>query len=135
MARRKPTRQDAEVSPVRYPAHWEADVALRDGSTAHLRPITPEDAEALQRFHRAQSPQSIYFRFFAPMAELSAGDLERFTNVDYIDRVAIIVMRRDEIIGVRRLDRLEDGRSAEVAFHLSARHPAQGIGSLRLDTL
>src|SRR5690625_691643 len=112
MARRKPTRQDAEVSPVRYPAHWEADVALRDGSTAHLRPITPEDAEALQRFHRAQRPQPIYFRFFAPMADLSAGDLERFTNVDYIDRAAITVTRREEISGRRRFDCLDDRQTA-----------------------
>src|SRR5690625_887934 len=77
MARRKTTERNEAPSVAPYPAHWEADVALRDGTTAHLRPITPSDAQALQRFHRAQSPQSIYFRFFAPMAELSPGDLER----------------------------------------------------------
>ena len=32
-----------------YPSHWEADVVLRDGATAHLRPISPEDAAELQR--------------------------------------------------------------------------------------
>ena len=41
-------------APPRYPAHWEADVVLADGGTAHLRPITPADADALQRFHMAQ---------------------------------------------------------------------------------
>src|SRR5690625_1542665 len=128
MARRKTTERKEAPSVAPYPAHWEADVALRDGTTAHLRPITPSDAQALQRFHRAQSPQSIYFRFFAPMAELSPGDLERFTNVDHTDRVAIIVVRREEIIGVGRFDRLEDGRTAEVAFNVSDHHHGQGFG-------
>ncbi len=50
-----------------YPLHWEADVVLRDGATAHLRPITADDADALQRFHVHQSPDSTYLRFFAPM--------------------------------------------------------------------
>src|SRR5690625_7310148 len=69
------------------------------------------------------------------MAQLSAGELGRFTNVDYIDRVAIIVMRREEIIGVGRFDRLEDGRTAEVAFNVSDSHHGQGIGSVLLDHL
>jgi hypothetical protein len=46
-----------------YPQHWEADIVLRDGGTAHLRPITPQDAEALQRMHLAQSPESTFMRF------------------------------------------------------------------------
>jgi hypothetical protein len=29
------------------PRHWEADVLLRDGRTAHIRPIQPEDRELL----------------------------------------------------------------------------------------
>src|SRR5690625_2707682 len=129
MARRKTTQHSEEVSQVQYPAHWEADVALRDGSTAHLRPITPADAAALQRFHRAQSPESTYYRFFSAMSELSPADLKRFTTVDHVDRVAIIVLRRDEIIGVGRFDRLDDGKTAEVAFNVSDSHQGQGIGS------
>ena len=47
---------EARTSSSPYPEHWEADVVLRDGGTAHLRPITPADADALQAFHVAQSP-------------------------------------------------------------------------------
>ena len=40
------TAQDTQMSPDSatprdYPEHWEADVLLRDGRTAHLRPIRP----------------------------------------------------------------------------------------------
>ena len=53
-----------------YPWHWAADVVLRDGATMHIRPIRPDDADALQRMHLAQSPESVYFRFFAPVPRL-----------------------------------------------------------------
>ena len=48
-----------------YPAHWEADVVLRDGGTAHLRPILPGDADRLRRFHARLSDETIYIRFFS----------------------------------------------------------------------
>ena len=43
-----------------YPVHWEADVVLRDGGTAHIRPITPEDAERLVHFYEQVSDESKY---------------------------------------------------------------------------
>jgi acyl-CoA synthetase (NDP forming)/RimJ/RimL family protein N-acetyltransferase len=117
-----------------YPAHWEADVVLRDGGTAHLRPIVPDDADALQRFHVSQSPESIYLRFFAPMPRLSAGDLHRFTHVDQVDRVAFICTVGDEIVGVGRYDRVEP-TIAEVAFNISDAHHGRGLGSVLLEHL
>src|SRR5699024_11901748 len=88
---RRRTREEERSGPA-YPSHWEADIALRDGSAAHLRPIRPTDAEALQDFHQRQSDHSRYLRFFAPMPRLSPRDLDRFTHVDHVDRVAFIVL-------------------------------------------
>lgn len=119
---------------VPYPAHWEADIALRDGSAAHLRPILPSDAEALQRFHRRQSEQSRYLRFFAPMPELSPRDLERFTVVDHRDRVALVVLHGQDIIAVGRYDRIAPAQ-AEVAFNVSDHDQGKGLGSVLLEHL
>ena len=119
---------------VRYPSEWEADVVLVDGSTAHLRPIRPEDADDLQRFHVAQSAESIYLRFFAPMPRLSDRDLYRFTNVDHDERVALVITMGGEIIGVGRYDRI-DGNAAEVAFNISDHHHGRGLGSVLLEHL
>ena len=69
--------------PPGYPVAWEADVVLRDGTVAHVRPITPDDADGLREFHAGQSEESIYMRFFAPLRELSNRDVDRFTVVDY----------------------------------------------------
>ena len=122
------------VTMTHYPAHWEADVVLRDGGTAHLRPIVPSDADALQAMHRAQSPESIYLRFFAPMPQIPAKDLDRFVTVDYRDRVAFVMIVGDELIGVGRYDRI-DADSAEVAFNIADSHQGRGIGSILLEHL
>ncbi|WP_298989173.1 GNAT family N-acetyltransferase [uncultured Pseudokineococcus sp.] len=122
-----------------YPRHWEADVLLRDGGTAHLRPITPADAEALQRFHVAQSPESVYLRFFSAMPRLSERDLRRFTRVDHVDRVALVATIGDDIVGIGRFDRLDEGdggrATAEVAFNIADAHQGRGLGSVLLEHL
>ena len=117
-----------------YPAYWEADVILRDGATAHLRPIDPEDRALLDRFHSSQSENSIYLRFFSYKPRLSERELERFTTVDHVDRVCFILLLGGSIIGVGRYDRTSE-RAAEVAFMISDAHQGRGIGSILLEHL
>jgi len=118
-----------------YPAHWEADVVLRDGTTAHLRPITPQDAQALQEMHKHQSEASVYLRYFTYKSSLTPKELERFTNVDHSNRVAFTVVRGTKIIGVGRYDRLDNPLEAEVAFNVSDEYQGTGIGSILLEHL
>ena len=118
-----------------YPAHWEADVLLRDGATARLRPVSPDDADALQQMHQGQSQDSIYFRYFTYKSQLSAKELERFTVVDYVDRVAFVVLLGDELMGIGRYDRLGDSTEAEVAFNIADAHQGRGLGSILIEHL
>ncbi len=120
--------------PLGYPTAWEVDVVLRDGSVAHVRPITPEDADRLRAFHQGQSDESVYLRFFAPLRELSDRDVQRFTTVDHDSRVALVATVRGDIVGVGRFDRTE-GRTAEVAFNISDGFQGRGIGSVLLEHL
>ena len=94
----------------------------------------PSDADGIRRFHAAQSDESIYLRFFAPLRQLSDNDVHRFTHVDYADRVALVATMREEIIGIGRYDRI-DARSAEVAFNISDHFQGKGIGSVLLEHL
>jgi RimJ/RimL family protein N-acetyltransferase len=126
--------EDDTSSPKGYPEHWEADVLLRDGRTAHLRPILPEDAEGLVEFYSHVSKESKYFRFFAPMPTLSERDVARFTQVDYHDRVAFVMTVAERIIGVGRYDVVEKGQ-AEVAFLVQDAHQGRGIAQLLLEHL
>jgi acyl-CoA synthetase (NDP forming)/RimJ/RimL family protein N-acetyltransferase len=122
------------VSNREYPRHWEADVLLRDGRPCHLRPIRPDDADALRQFHGSLSAETIYFRFFAPYPELSDADVERFTVVDHDDRVAFVATRSGQIVGVGRYDRI-DAVSAEVAFTVRDDFQGKGLGSVLLEHL
>jgi acyl-CoA synthetase (NDP forming)/RimJ/RimL family protein N-acetyltransferase len=128
-----PDKYDLEL-PDGYPAEYEADVVLRDGATAHLRPITPDDAELLVAFYARVSETSKYYRFFAPYPQLSERDVARFTQVDYHDRLALIVTVGDEMIGVGRYERT-GRRTAEVAFLIEDAHQGRGLGQLFLEHL
>ncbi|MFB0626840.1 GNAT family N-acetyltransferase [Streptomyces sp. AB3(2024)] len=124
-----------------YPAHWEADVVLRDGGTARIRPITTEDAGRLVSFYEQVSEESKYYRFFAPHPHLSDRDVHRFTHHDYVDRVGLAATIGGEFIGTVRYDRIgPDGRpasapadEAEVAFLVQDAHQGRGVASVLLE--
>ncbi|MER6313202.1 GNAT family N-acetyltransferase [Streptomyces sp. NPDC001581] len=124
-----------------YPAHWEADVVLRDGGTARIRPITTEDAGRLVSFYEQVSDESKYYRFFAPYPRLSDRDVRRFTHHDYVDRVGLAATIGGEFIGTVRYDRIgPDGRpasapadEAEVAFLVQDAHQGRGVASALLE--
>ncbi|MFJ4094940.1 GNAT family N-acetyltransferase [Kitasatospora sp. NPDC089913] len=123
-----------------YPQHWEADVLLRDGGTARIRPITPADAGRLVEFYEQVSDQSKYFRFFAPYPRLSAKDVRRFTHHDFVHRVGLAVVVRDRFIATVRYDRIdadgrpsETGTDAEVAFLVQDAHQGRGVASALLE--
>lgn len=116
------------------PAHWEADVLLRDGRAAHIRPIRAEDREVFLEFYDRVSDQSKYYRFFSPMPRLSERDTDRFVNVDNVDRVAFVLTLQGQIIAVGRYDVIKPGE-AEVAFLVEDQHQGRGIGQLLLEHL
>lgn len=130
-----PTNPSTDEIPFIYPAHWEADVVLRDGATAHLRPVVPTDRDALNTMYEKQSEQSIYLRFFAPKPKLTDKELTRFTTVDHNDRVAFVLFLGEELIGIGRYDRTHVPTEAEVAFLISDHHQGRGIGSILLEHL
>lgn len=116
------------------PAHWEGDVLLRDGRTAHIRPIRPEDDELMVEFYARVSDESKYYRFFSPMPVLSERDVRRFTQVDHLDRVALVVILQERMIAVGRYDVVKP-REAEVAFLVEDDHQGRGIAQLLLEHL
>ncbi len=121
-------------TPPKAPRHWEADVLLRDGRTAHLRPIRPDDEQLMVDFYSRVSEESKYYRFFIPMPVLSKRDLRLFTHVDHDQRVALILVLGGRMIGVGRYDAIEPGE-AEVAFLVEDAHQGRGIGQLLLEHL
>ena len=123
------------TAPPGYPAQFEADVVLSDGGTVLIRPIRPNDQEALSRFHERLSPESVYLRYFSPHPRLSDAELEFLTTLDYRCRMALVAILGDDIVGVARYEGEEGHRSAEVAFLVDDHHHGRGIGTVLLEWL
>src|SRR5918998_2697632 len=106
-------------------------VELLDGTSVPYHAIVPENATALQRFHHRLSERSIYLRFFAAKPELSDREAGYFTNVDKINRFALVALdpeRPEEIIGVVSFDREESTERAEYAAEVADRWQGRGLG-------
>jgi RimJ/RimL family protein N-acetyltransferase len=108
---------------------------LGDGNHAVMRPIAPNDAAALIRFHAKLSGHSIQMRFFYPHLSLRAEEVALFTQVDGTNRVAYVVSQEGDIVAVGRYDRLGDPPVAEVAFVVADELQQHGIASLLLRRL
>ncbi len=119
-----------------YPAEYELDVVLRDGSVIRVRPMRPDDAEQARAFFERLGPESRYFRFFNVKQTLTDDEVRDFASVDYHDRMALVGVVNDEVVAVGRYDREEPGgNTAEVAFAVVDDHQGRGIGTRLLELL
>ncbi|WP_407671219.1 bifunctional acetate--CoA ligase family protein/GNAT family N-acetyltransferase [Nocardia stercoris] len=133
-----PDTPDTPARPPAPPQHWYADVLAADGGVVRVRPVTPADAEELQRFHGALSDRTRYLRYFGPYPRMTPKDLYRTTHLDYRDRVGLAVVLGDQILAVGRYELVHDRpgpRAAEVAFVVADEHQGRGLGSILLEHL
>ena len=113
-----------------------SDVLLSDGSTVHVRQITPEDADLILALHARFSDRTRYLRYFSPYPRIPPRDLARFVNVDHHDREALVMAVGDDLIAVGRYERLGQGATdAEVAFVVEDAYQGRGVGSALLEHL
>lgn len=115
-----------------YPAHREADVVLRDGSTVHVRPVKASDYERFVVFLNDLSPDSRFFRFFSGSVDLTKA-AEWATDVDYRDRFGLVATLGADprIVGHATYMRTEEER-AEIAFAISDKLQGMGLGTILL---
>ena len=116
-------------------ARLAADERLRSGAPVHLRPIRPADAEALVSFHDRLSTEAVYRRYFFSHRHLTPAEVEHFTTVDYVDRMALVAEVDGRLVAVGRYERLTGTATAEAAFVVADEFQRQGIGTLLLEHL
>ena len=131
------TRREIQDVPVEV-SQLEGALPLRGGGTARVRAIRPDDTERLRAFHRHLSSDSITFRFFRYMPELSKEDADRFTHIDYERRMALVATSGsdevEEILGVVRYEAMNP-ETAEVAFVVEDHWQGHGIATALLHRL
>jgi acetyltransferase len=74
----------------RYPAALIEPVRLRDGRNVIVRPVLPQDSQALQQFVSALSPISRRSRFHGAVNHLPLAVLRDMTAIDYERHVALV---------------------------------------------
>lgn len=116
-------------------SRWSTSIVLSDGDTAFVRPMTPQDAPLLLAFHERQPRENLYRRFLSPKPTLNDKELMHFTNVDFHDRVALVVEDRGAFIAWASYERWKDRDDAEVAFMVDQEHQGRGIATLLLEHL
>lgn len=115
---------------------WKVERALHDGTTITIRPVTPDDREALRRAFGETSSQTRYLRFHSAHRELTEQDLTYLTEVDQVSHVALVAtltspdLKTERGIGIARFVRLEESPDvAEAAITVIDAMQRLGVGT------
>jgi RimJ/RimL family protein N-acetyltransferase len=98
-----------------------------------IRPIEPDDKDALARGFDRLSERSRYRRFLSPRGPLTDAELRYLTEVDHHDHEALVAVEPEtgEGVGVARFVRSnEDPKLAELAVAVADDWQGHGVGSL-----
>ena len=118
-----------------YPAQLEAEVATRDGSIVHIRPVRPDDADQLAAFLRALPDEDRRLRFFSLGANLTRIARDE-TNVDYVRSLGLLATFGPDhrLVGHGLYAPSQEGR-AEVAFAIGRDFQGRGLATILLGQL
>jgi GNAT superfamily N-acetyltransferase len=112
----------------RYPEDLTTDIDVSTGAKLRLRAIRASDANKLVAFHSRLSSDSIYRRYFSQHPALAHEEVRQLTQVDYVDRLALVILDGDELVAVGRFDRYPKTSVAEVAFIVRDDYQHLGLG-------
>ena len=76
---------------------------LRNGMEVCIRALRPDDGERMAEAFRNLDPESIYTRFFSFKDGLSEADYRLIREMDFDNRVALIVTRMVEAVSYTHL--------------------------------
>jgi len=127
------------TEPTTDPRHFHVKHILRNGTEIKVRAIRRDDKQKLLAAFKELDQSSVYTRFFGYKRTLTETELEKATDLDFRNEVALVVTigrGNDEvIIGGGRYVRTNDPERAELAFTVEEDYQGLGIAGLVLEHL
>lgn len=113
-----------------YPKEWERSIALRNGRTAFVRPVRPEDEEKFREFFEKITPEDLRLRFFAPVRDFSHTFLARLTQLDYARAIAFVAFDQEtgDMMGAVRVHADANHETGEYGILLRSDLKGLGLG-------
>lgn len=122
---------------VTYPKELEHYDTLKDHTEIFFRPVKPTDEAALSEMLYSLSRSSLRKRFFTHTQTFPHKDVQRLTNLDYKNELAIVGVvpgpSGEDIVAIAQYFLDPKTRVAEVAFIVQDEWQAKGMGTFLLD--
>ena len=120
-----------------YPEELLRRTKTKDGAPLTLRPIKPEDEPLWHKMLATFSEETIRFRFFSQIGEITHEFATRYCFIDYEREVAIVAELEEDgerkLIGVGRLTSEPNLEEAELAVVVGDPWQGRGVGTLLTD--
>lgn len=122
-----------------YPAQYESNITLKDGSVVSLRPIKATDGYLLIDLVEKLSTNSKYLRFLRPIDSLPENLLYQLTHVNYRSGFALVGTisedDKEQIIAVARYAYSSEDNNTELAVIVRDDWQHRGLGKSLLEKI
>jgi len=120
-----------------YPTKYIEECIIKDGRKVLLRPVRPEDEPLLRKLFDTFSEETMRFRFFHIIKDISHEILASYCNIDYSREMTIVAEISEKgsrrILGMSRLVAEPDGEKGEIAIVVGDPWQNLGLGTKMLD--